>query len=170
MKQSKLEIYETTVDVYELQQDIISAVSIEGIEDDAKDQYVRILDEGNIIPQSREPKSYYAVGFAKEKEYILMADNIDTKQLSNLFLSFGVYRANALAYDISKIKITESKEVIAEQINLALHKINADVVSNDYLGTKGNRIVVGTITTEDLIKEVQTPAVKPKTKKKSTRK
>ena len=87
-----------------------------------------------------------------------------------MFLSIGASEAYVSYEDISEIEVIESEKTIVEQINLALHKINADDLDTAYLGTKDNRIVAGTITTEDLIKEVQGPTTKPKAKKKSTRK
>lgn len=142
MKQYTLEVYDTTANVYEISHEDFfkKNIEIEGIEDGAENLYVRILDEGHVIPASREKASYYAVGFAKDKDFIVTVSDVDTKQLSNIFLLLGAYRANALPYDISKITIREEEFIVKE-----MEKISPEVS----LGGDGT-IVAGTIKAEDI--------------------
>ena len=169
MKQSKLEIYETTARVY--QYHLEEEVQIVGAQTGAHEMKHILADSNFCFDGKRKAGSMNGFGYNdKNENFIILVDGIDEKQLGNLFLSIGASEAYVSYEDISEIEVIESEKTIVEQINLALHKIDADNVGTAYLGTKDNRIVAGTITTEDLIKEVQTPAVKPKTKKKSTRK
>lgn len=161
MKQFTIEAYGTTVRVYEYHVD--ENIKIMGVGPEPVEMKDILTNSEFCFKEARTASSVYGFGFNdNDINYVILADGIDEKQLSNLFISVGATEGYVVYEDISGIEVIEVN-------SLSLSKINADVVDTAYLGTKDNRIVAGTITTEDLIKEVQAPVTKPKAKK-STRK
>jgi hypothetical protein len=119
MKQHTLKIYDAVVDIYEFTHDefLNANIQIEG-----ETTPISILENGEYTPASRELQSYYARGFASDRDIYVLADNINTKQLANLFLSLGAKSAIAAAHDITKVKISEGfikEEEIIKTINEA---------------------------------------------------
>jgi hypothetical protein len=113
MTKHTLKIYDAVVDIYEFTDDEFLNANIE-VEGEVTS--FSILDNGVYTPASREFQSYYARGFAEDKTIYVLADYIDTKQLSNLFLALGATTAIAAPFDITKVKISEGFK--KEEINL----------------------------------------------------
>lgn len=108
MEKHTLKIYESTVEIYEFKKDeaLRAEINIKG----EVQHPVVILENGNYITGSRKLESYYARGFADDKDIYILADNINTKQLANIFLMLEAHSALAAVYDLENVSISKMHE------------------------------------------------------------
>jgi hypothetical protein len=110
MKHNELKIYGTTVQVYELNKGE-SILDHLDIPENREGSLVTILDNGKYLPSSREKQSFFALGQTEDKDYVVLAEGIDSKQLGNILLSLGVETTSrASITDVSKFKLKQDKE------------------------------------------------------------
>lgn len=159
MKKSKLELYETTITVYEYKKE--EDIEVLGLPE-IRTALAQVMSEGQYTFEGeRKAGSFFGEGYNEDTIFNVLAEGIDEKQLSNIFISLGAKVGYVSYTDISGV------DVISPELRkaIAMAKINPDAISTGYLGIN-TQIVAGTIKTEDL----QKPAAKAKAKKKSTRK
>jgi carbamoylphosphate synthase small subunit len=115
MKHTTLKMYDTEVHVYEFNKDEKFSDHLE-LPENREGSLVTILSNGEYVPSSREKQSFLALGQTLDKDYVVLAEGIDSKQLGNILLSLGVKTtARASITDISKISIKQPKEEVVEE-------------------------------------------------------
>ena len=155
MKRTELNIYGTSVDIYEYKPDEIKEVVIgpkKGLDD------TNILLNGEFTFEGQRVRdSYYGEGATEDgKVFLVFAENINLKQLSNIFLTLGVVKA--FARSALFIRVIEKAKV-----DLSEYKITPSEEAGATVGQAGI-IQEATITEEDLAPK-RKPAAKKKARK-----
>lgn len=151
MKHMKLNIYGTEVDVYEYKADEVEEVLI-GFKKGLVETPI-LLDGEYIFEGQRVRDSYYGEGTKDGKVVAIFADNINLKQLSNVFLTLGV--KNAFAMSAAFVEVREKAKLEGH-----LAEIESDGA------TLGENIVINAVTlTEEDIAPKRKPAPKKKARK-----
>jgi hypothetical protein len=169
MQKQTLEMYGKEITVYTISQDGI--YSANGLTTEL--EKIPVLKEKEAIDAPRIVGSFYGVGRGLGEYKIVLAEGLDTKQLTNLFISLDVIDAEVSPCDISNVEIIELQdekkeeeitgklavdEVFLIDESILAETITADHISDVSLGGPNPRITAGTIKAEDIEK----PKAQPK--------
>lgn len=155
MKKFTIEAYGITVRAY--QYHLEEEIKLVGAEPGAVEMKQILADSEFCFNEKRTTGSLYGLGYSNDDiHHIILANGIDEKQLSNLFLSVGATEAYVSYEDITSMDVTS----LAQEKEMLEHKINPADVTGEQLGLN-TTIVAGTISAADLEEKP-----KPKAKKK----
>lgn len=111
MEKHTLKIYETEVTIYEIPfsetQD--GTIKIEGVPSLDKAEQI-LFDRIYKEVKERKTGSYMASGWSHAKRAIVLAENIDQKQLANILLALGMIDGISYEVDINTVVIEKMPE------------------------------------------------------------
>jgi hypothetical protein len=117
MEKHTLKIYDTEATIYEMSFKEVEegSVRIEGVPSLAEAEQI-LSDRQYKEVKNRKFSSYVAKGFAPTKHTLVVADNINQKQLANILVTIGMIDGIAYEADIDAVSVEEIKEedVVAE--------------------------------------------------------
>lgn len=146
-----LNIYNTEVTVlrFEKDEDHLEHISINENRDG---EFMPILRDGDIATDNRELLSFFAIGQTEEFDMIVLAKDINAKQLGNIFLAYGVDgKVNASVTDLSNIVFKEEEPAVEDIVMEHIYTVGITYDEQD----KPDQIISGhTISMEDVMQEV----------------
>lgn len=117
MKKQILKMYGQDITVYEFSKED-ARLNIHGLGDNPEKTF--FMRNGELLEGgTREKQMFYGEGHTDEQGFVVLAYDIDQKQLANVFVSLGVTEASYIAMDITGISIEDLEQFqeVAEKLD-----------------------------------------------------
>jgi hypothetical protein len=115
MEKHTLKIYDTEATIYEIPFTELNdgLVKVEGIPSIDKAEHILFGREYKEV-KTRKFGSYVGHGFAPTTHSVVLAENVDQKQMANILIAIGMVDGIAYEMDINEISVIEVKPVPEE--------------------------------------------------------
>lgn len=176
MKTYKLDMYDTDITVYEytFQETKENEYHTTGISDDA--ERIHVVTNGEYNKEAKRMQGgIYAVGDVvtshhpfKQTWFLVLAENIDSKQMANILIHLGAKSGVLMLADVSEVEVVAKADKPIAIDEDALEAIKLEAITGDTLGTGNMTITSGTIKISDVFPEEEKPKPSRKTRRKKT--
>lgn len=109
-----LSMYGQDIQVYTISKGRAVNVHFEGLS--PYPEKTMFMKNGTLLESDERLRgSFYAEGYKEDYSFVVLAENVDEKQLGNIFISLGVTEASHIAIELDKVMLESTDAEIEER-------------------------------------------------------